>query len=50
MFHADPHAGNLLYDNDKEEVVILDWALTQQLTYSQRRHLALLFIMIPYET
>jgi ubiquinone biosynthesis protein len=46
IFHADPHAGNLLYDERKGEVVILDWALTEQLTYNQRRHLALLFIMI----
>ncbi len=46
MFHADPHAGNLLYDKHTGEVVILDWALTEQLTYNQRRHLALLFIMI----
>ena len=46
IFHADPHAGNLLYDERKEEVVILDWALTEQLTCNQRRHLALLFIMI----
>jgi ubiquinone biosynthesis protein len=46
MCHADPHAGNLLYDERKGEVVILDWALTEQLTYNQRRHLALLFIMI----
>jgi ubiquinone biosynthesis protein len=46
MFHADPHAGNLLYDERKGEVVILDWALTEQLTYNQRRHLALVFIMI----
>ncbi len=46
MFHADPHAGNLLYDERKGEVVILDWALTEQLTYNQRRHLVLLFIMI----
>ncbi len=46
IFHADPHAGNLLYDERKGEVVILDWALTKQLTRNQRRHLALLFIMI----
>jgi ubiquinone biosynthesis protein len=46
MFHADPHAGNLLYDEGTEEVVILDWALTGELTTDQRRHLALLFIMI----
>ncbi len=46
MFHADPHAGNVLYDEDKEELIIVDWALTEQLTYHQRRHLILLFIMV----
>jgi ubiquinone biosynthesis protein len=46
IFHADPHAGNLLYDERSGEVVILDWALTEQLTYGQRRHLTLLFVMI----
>ncbi len=46
MFHADPHAGNLLYDKTTEEIVILDWALTEHLTRDQRRHLAMLFLMI----
>jgi ubiquinone biosynthesis protein len=46
MFHADPHAGNLLYDRRRGELVILDWALTEHLTVSQRRHLAKLFFMI----
>jgi ubiquinone biosynthesis protein len=46
MFHADPHAGNLLYDKRSGELVILDWALTEHLTRPQRRHLAMLFLMI----
>ena len=46
LFHADPHAGNLLYDQKRNELIILDWALTEQLTRAQRRHLALLFLMI----
>ena len=46
MFHADPHAGNLLYDRKTGEIVILDWALTEQLSRQQRRHLAMLFLMI----
>jgi ubiquinone biosynthesis protein len=46
MFHADPHAGNLLYDKTTEELVILDWALTERLTRDQRRHLAMLFLMV----
>jgi ubiquinone biosynthesis protein len=43
LFHADPHAGNLFYDSEKRQIVILDWALTERLTREQRRHLALLF-------
>ena len=46
MFHADPHAGNLLYDQRRGDLVILDWALTEHLSRSERRHLAMLFLMI----
>ena len=46
MFHADPHAGNLLYDQRRQELIILDWALTEHLSRAQRRHLAMLFLMI----
>jgi ubiquinone biosynthesis protein len=46
MFQADPHAGNLLYDKRTGELVILDWALTEQLSQDQRRHLALLFLLV----
>jgi ubiquinone biosynthesis protein len=46
MFHADPHAGNLLYDKSSRELVVLDWALTQHLTRDQRRQLALLILMM----
>jgi len=46
LFHADPHAGNLLYDNRTSELTILDWALTEHLTQEQRKNLALLFLMI----
>ena len=46
MFHADPHAGNLLYDARTRELVILDWALTERLSHEQQRHLALLFLAI----
>jgi ubiquinone biosynthesis protein len=46
LFHADPHAGNLLYDRRSSELIILDWALTERLTLGQRRQLALLFLMI----
>lgn len=46
MFHADPHAGNLLYDRHKGELVILDWALAERLDREQRRRLALLFMAV----
>lgn len=46
VFHGDPHAGNLLYNRAKDELVILDWALRERLDREQRRHLALLFLMV----
>ena len=46
IFHGDPHAGNLLYDSHSSELVILDWALRERLDREQRRHLALLFLMV----
>ncbi len=46
LFHADPHAGNLLYDSRRRELIILDWALRERLSREQRRHLALLFLMV----
>ncbi len=46
LFHADPHAGNLLYDRETGELVILDWALAERLDREQRRRLALLFLAV----
>lgn len=46
IFHGDPHAGNLLYNNKTGDLVILDWALRERLSREQRRHLALLFLMV----
>jgi predicted unusual protein kinase regulating ubiquinone biosynthesis (AarF/ABC1/UbiB family) len=46
MFHADPHAGNLLYDRRHGELVILDWALTDRLTRAERRHLTMLLMTV----
>ncbi|HUE20591.1 MAG TPA: AarF/UbiB family protein [Bryobacteraceae bacterium] len=46
VFHADPHAGNLLYDQRTGELVLLDWALTESLTREQRRHIAILALML----
>jgi len=46
LFHADPHAGNLLYNGRTGELIIIDWALREQLSREQRRQLALLFLMV----
>ncbi|MFZ0200438.1 MAG: AarF/UbiB family protein [Candidatus Sulfotelmatobacter sp.] len=46
IFHGDPHAGNLLYDGRSGELTIIDWALRERLSRDQRRHLALLFLMV----
>jgi ubiquinone biosynthesis protein len=46
IFHGDPHAGNLLYDNRTGQLAIIDWALRERLGREQRRHLALLFLMV----
>lgn len=46
IFHADPHAGNMLFDRRTGELVLVDWALTERLTYKQRRHLTVLFLML----
>lgn len=45
IFHADPHAGNLLYDRGRGELVILDWALTGHLSLQQRRCVFMLVLM-----
>jgi ubiquinone biosynthesis protein len=45
-FHADPHAGNLLYDERSRCLVILDWALTDSLSKEQRRELVILSAMM----
>ena len=45
LFHADPHAGNLLYNVETGELILLDWALTERLSREQRRRLALLVFM-----
>jgi predicted unusual protein kinase regulating ubiquinone biosynthesis (AarF/ABC1/UbiB family) len=46
-FHADPHAGNLRVDETTGEIVLLDWALTGNLSVLDRRSLILLFVMLP---
>ena len=46
IFHGDPHAGNLLYNNRTGELVLIDWALRERLSREHRRHLAVLFGMV----
>lgn len=46
VFHADPHAGNLFYDEPNRELILLDWALAQRLTRESRRQLVLLAVMM----
>jgi ubiquinone biosynthesis protein len=46
IFHADPHAGNVLYDKVSGELVILDWALTESLTLDQRKNVLMLVLMM----
>ncbi|HZU27933.1 MAG TPA: AarF/UbiB family protein [Bryobacteraceae bacterium] len=46
LFHADPHAGNMLYDEAGRELVLLDWALSETLTDEQVRQTALLILML----
>lgn len=48
VFHADPHAGNLLYDEASDELVVLDWALTGRLNREERRQLTRLMIMMTF--
>ena len=45
IFHADPHAGNLLYDAPNRELIVLDWALAERLGLAERRQLVLLTLM-----
>ena len=42
VFHADPHAGNLYVDEQSRDLIIFDWALTEQLNREQRRQIILL--------
>ena len=46
FFHADLHAGNLFVDEKTHELIILDWALVEHLTRSQRRQMMLLTFAI----
>ncbi|HLK67708.1 MAG TPA: AarF/UbiB family protein [Bryobacteraceae bacterium] len=46
VFHADPHAGNLLYDEPNRELMVLDWALADRLSVETRRRLVMLVLMM----
>jgi len=46
IIHADPHAGNVLYDKRRDELVILDWALTERLSREQRKNVLMLVLMM----
>lgn len=46
ILHADPHAGNLFYDEPNRELIVLDWALAGRLDLESRRLLMLLAIMM----
>ncbi len=48
-FHADPHAGNLLYDEPNRELIVLDWALAESLSLEARRRLVMLAVMTVLE-
>jgi ubiquinone biosynthesis protein len=49
IFHADPHAGNLLYDEPNRELIVLDWALAEPLDLQTRRWLVMLAVMMVLE-
>ena len=46
VFHADPHAGNLLYHEANRELIVLDWALAERLSLQARRGLVMLAVMM----
>jgi ubiquinone biosynthesis protein len=46
IFHADPHAGNLFYNEPARELVLLDWALAEPMSLELRRQTALLALMM----
>jgi ubiquinone biosynthesis protein len=49
VFHADPHAGNLLYDEANRELIVLDWALAERLSLETRRRIVMLAVMVASE-
>ena len=45
VFHGDPHAGNLFYDEPNRELLVFDWALADRLSLEARRRLVMLVLM-----
>jgi ubiquinone biosynthesis protein len=48
IFHADPHAGNMIVNEKTGELIVLDWALTGRLTLEQRRQVARLMTGVTF--
>ncbi len=46
VFHGDPHAGNLFYDEPNRELIVLDWALAERLSLAARRQVVMLALMM----
>jgi len=46
LFHADPHAGNLYVDQQAQQLILYDWALTGRLSVDERRHIIFLFLAL----
>ncbi len=44
LFHADPHAGNLFYSKENDELVLFDWGLSCTLKRSNRCELVQLIL------
>lgn len=44
LFHADPHAGNLFYSNEGDELVLFDWGLSCTLKRNSRREIVQLLL------
>lgn len=44
LFHADPHAGNLFYYNERDELVLFDWGLSCTLARANRREIIQLIL------
>lgn len=46
VFHADPHAGNLYFNEDGDDLIIFDWAMTETLGRDERRLITMLLAAV----